>query len=231
MYKEDEYSDPHDDFFTLQIDRDVYCRATDEKPRFIVNIMTRNVKVPDWCPLKEGALDTVLVHRNKVGDIVTFGPYSWQVIDVKYGKTMLLCMEKIEMEEEGSLEKFLDNDFLQRFSPEEIDRIAEPYYALFYNIVHNTGKFLIFDEGDAPGNGAEESPNSGRFNVHADKGNPGGKKDRYGAVLMVNPATRNMLYNKTCTDYNGGFRPVVMIENLAIAEPEHQSWGKQQNRS
>jgi len=198
LYIEEEYSDPYDDFFAIQFDHMVYCKActANNKPNFIANGRIHNVKIPDWCPLKQGSLDTVLVHKNKIGDIVNFGPYKWEVLDVRYGSTLMVCTEKIEMENNGDLMDFLSNDFLQRFTAEEIKLIAEPHYFLRYNHVYSGLKFFIF----------EDINDVSLYDVE--------KRGRHSTVIMIDPANLSNSNGKTCTYYNGPFRPVVMIESF-----------------
>jgi len=77
-----------------------------------------------------------LVTATRVGDNITFGEYDWRVLDVQ-GDRKLLLSEHVLFEmgyhdtwqavtwEHSSLRRYLNNEFLGRFSAEERARIAE----------------------------------------------------------------------------------------------------------
>ncbi len=69
-----------------------------------------------------------------IGDIITFGNYPWKVLDIKEDKMLMITDQIIEQRdyhdrkepvtwEQSEIRHYLNNRFLERFSPADQDRI------------------------------------------------------------------------------------------------------------
>ena len=69
------------------------------------------------------------------GTIITFGQYSWQVLDIKDGNALIITQDIVELQwyhnnfvditwSDCALRKYLNNEFYNRFSEEEKEKIV-----------------------------------------------------------------------------------------------------------
>jgi O-methyltransferase involved in polyketide biosynthesis len=71
----------------------------------------------------------------KAGNIIRFGDYDWQVLEVQEGKALIITTNNVEERHYGdsqnpawekcSLRKYLNDEFLKKFTPEEQAQIIE----------------------------------------------------------------------------------------------------------
>ena len=72
--------------------------------------------------------------EQKIGDLVEFGKYQWQILDLQDGKALLVSERILEHRPyhdayiditwaESSMRKYLNSDFYDQFSTEEKERI------------------------------------------------------------------------------------------------------------
>jgi len=76
-----------------------------------------------------------ILQQVKIGDIIPFGNYDWRVLDLQDDKVLILTENIIEMRkydkdrkknwEICDLRKYLNGEFLQKFSKEQQERIEE----------------------------------------------------------------------------------------------------------
>jgi len=94
------------------------------------------VEIPQPKPIVNTEQNSSSISIPKIGDIIPFGSYNWRVLDVQNNKALILTeniIEKREYHKEWewitwetcTLRKYLNGDFLQKFTSEQRKRIEE----------------------------------------------------------------------------------------------------------